>query len=57
MSPAEAAPAAREPEARNDFERQNAASKRLLKEVDQVFDTALTNMAKEVKEFLESAGK
>lgn len=57
VSKAEAPLAAKEPEAITDFERQNPASKKLLEEIDSVFEEALTNMAKEVEAFLRSAAK
>ena len=40
-----------------DFERQNPASKRLVDEVESVFNQAVTNMVKEVKELLGGDGK
>ena len=57
MSKAEALPVAKESKAISDFERQNPASKKLMEEIDLVFDEALINMAKEVKAFLEEAIK
>jgi hypothetical protein len=54
VSRAEAAPAAKSKPV-TDFERQNAASKKLANDVGEVLDEALTNMVKEVREFLKEA--
>lgn len=51
VSQAEAAPAAK----KTDFERQNPASEQLLIEINKVFDEALGNLAKDIKEFLKEA--
>lgn len=53
MSQAEAAPGADKPKALTDFERQNSAAKRLVKEVDEAMDTMLTSMMKEIRAVLD----
>jgi hypothetical protein len=52
-----AAPEAKKPKALTDFERQNPAAKRLVREVDEAMKIMLASMIKEIRAVLEPDSK
>lgn len=52
MSPAEAALEAKAPKAETDFQRQNPAARKLVKEVNDAMDTMLESLLREINEVL-----
>lgn len=57
MSRDAAAPEAEKPRALTDFERQNAAAKRLVSEVDEAMSVMLNSLVREIRAVLEPDSK